>query len=297
MDLHYLEIFNTVAQYQSYIKASEILHISQPALSVQIKKLEGQIGLKLFDRIGNRIQLSENGIMLQDYTKRIFSIVDELENNIKDKQNFIGGTLNIGGSNTPGAYILPEVIGEFKKLYPAIKINLHIANTTEISHLINNGTLDIAINGGSCIYHNYIYSEKLFEDKLLIVASPQNPYCEYDVITLEDLEKMSFVVHKTDSQLYTYFKKFIDNLNIPENISMYIGNIDAIKQAVSSNLGVSLIPYVAVKFELHYDILKVLNFPDYQLNYSYSLIYNQNKALSATSKKFIEFVRTKIKRV
>ena len=74
MDLHYLEIFNTVAQYESYKKASDILHISQPALSVQIKKLEGQIGLKLFDKIGNRVYLSENGIMLQEYTRRIFGI-------------------------------------------------------------------------------------------------------------------------------------------------------------------------------------------------------------------------------
>lgn len=290
MDLHYLEIFNTVAQYESYKKASDILHISQPALSIQIKRLEGQIGLKLFDKIGNKIYLSENGIMLQEYTKRIFCIIDDLENTISDTQNFIGGTLNIGGSNTPGSYILPEVIGEFKKLYPGIKFNLHIGNTSEISHLINNGTLDIAINGGNCFYSDYIYVEQLFSDKLVIVASPQNPYCDCKIISKKDLEKMDFVVHKTDSQLYTYYKNFINELDIPENINMYLGNIDAIKRAVSANLGVSLIPYVAVKFELHFGLLKILNFSEYQLEYPYSLIYNKNKALSATSKKFIEFV-------
>lgn len=291
MDLHYLEIFNTIAEYQSYKKASDILHISQPALSIQIKKLEGQIGLKLFDKIGNKIYLSENGIMLQEYTKKIFDIIDELENTISDTQNFIGGTLNIGGSNTPGSYLLPEVIGEFKKLYPGIKFNLHIGNTAEISHLINNGTLDIAINGGSCYYNDYIYVEKLFSDKLVIVASPQNPYCSHGIINENELKKMSFVVHKTDSQLYTYYKNYIDELNIPENINMYLGNIDAIKRAVSANLGVSLIPYVAVKFELQFGLLKVLNISGHQFSYPYSLIYNKNKALSATTKKFIEFVR------
>lgn len=295
MDLHYLEIFNTVAQHESYKKASDILHISQPALSVQIKKLEGQIGLKLFDKIGNKVHLSENGIMLQEYTKRIFSIVDELTNNISDTQKFIGGTLNIGGSNTPGAYILPEVIGDFKKLYPSIKFNLHIGNTAEISHLISNGTLDIAVNGGNCFYSNYISVEKLFSDKLVLVASPQNPYCSNKNITVKDLQKMSFVVHKTDSQLYTYYKNFIDELNIPENINMYLGNIDAIKKAVSSNLGISLIPYVAVKFELQFGLLKVLNFSEYQHKYPYSLIYNKNKSLSTTTKKFIDFVRSNMK--
>lgn len=295
MDLHYLEIFNTVAQYESYKKASEVLHISQPALSVQVKKLEEQIGLKLFNKIGNKIYLNDNGIMLQEYTKRIFAIVDELESNILDTKEFIGGTLSIGGSNTPGTYILPEVIGEFKKQYPGIKINLHIANTTEISYMINDGTLDIAVNGGSCVYSSYIYTEKLFEDELVLVASSCNPYCDYNSITAEDLKKLSFVVHKTDSQLYTYYKKFIDELDIPENISMYLGNIDAIKNAVSSNLGISLVPYVAVKMELKFGILKALKVSDCKLNYPYSLIYNKNKSLSATSKKFIQFIRGRFK--
>jgi DNA-binding transcriptional LysR family regulator len=296
MDLHYLELFNTIAKHESYKKASDILHISQPAISVQIKKLEEQIGLKLFDKIGNKVHLNENGIMLQEYTNRIFSIVDELESNISDKQSFIGGTINIGGSNTPGTYILPELIGEFKKLHPNINISLHIGNTAEISHLVSNGTLDIAVNGGSCVYNNYIYVEKLLDDRLVIVASPQNPYCSLASISVEDLQEMSFVVHKTDSQLYSFYRRFIDGINIPENISMYLGNIDAIKRAVSSNLGISLIPSAAVKFELQYGILKVLRLPDYQLDYSYSLIYNTNKSLSATSKKFIQFVRENIKK-
>jgi len=295
MDLHYLKIFDTIAQYESYKKASDILHISQPALSIQIKKLESQIGLKLFDKIGNKVQLNENGIMLHEYTKRIFSIVEELENTISDTQNYIGGTLNIGGSNTPGSYILPEIIGEFKKFYPNTKFNIHIGNTSEISHLISNGTLDIAINGGNCFYSDHIYVEKLFADKLVLVASPQNPYCDQENLSIEDLENMSFVVHKTDSQLYSYYMNFIELLNIPENINMYLGNIDAIKRAVSSNLGISLMPYVAVKFELQFGLLKMLNFSQHQLNYPYSLIYNKNKALSATSKKFIEFVRKNIK--
>ena len=234
MDLHYLEIFNTVAKYQSYKKASTILHISQPALSVQIKKLEAQIGLKLFNRIGNKICLSENGLMLQKYTTEIFALVDDLEHSITNTHNFIGGPLNIGGSNTPGSYILPEIMGSFKKIYPNTTFNLHIGNTSEIAHLIESGSLDIAINGGKCIYSNHIYAEELFQDKLVVVASPQNPYSQKDIVTVDDLKDMSFIAHKTDSQLYNYYTDFIETMNIPENINMTLGNIDAIKRAVSS---------------------------------------------------------------
>ncbi|WP_192451832.1 LysR family transcriptional regulator [Candidatus Galacturonibacter soehngenii] len=294
MDLHYLEIFNTVAKYESYKKASEILHISQPALSVQIKRLEAQIGLKLFDKIGNKIYLSENGMLLREYTNKIFNIVEELEEAILDAQTYIGGTLNIGGSNTPGSYILPELIGEFQKLYPSTKFNLHIGNTSEISQLINNGTLDIAINGGNCSYHEQIFVEKLYSDYLVIVASPQNPYCEMNQLTSKELKDLRFVVHNTDSQLYTYYNSLVENLNIPENINMYLGNVDAIKKAVSVNLGVSLLPYVAVKHELQFGVLKKLDFTVSNIDYPYSLIYNKNKALSATVKSFIEFVRKNI---
>jgi DNA-binding transcriptional LysR family regulator len=110
MDLHYLEIFNTVAKHSSFKKASEILHISQPALSIQVKKLEEQTDLKLFYKLGNKMYLSESGTMLYDYTKKIFSIVEEMENNITSHNEFVGGTIKLGGSNTPGTYILPGAI-------------------------------------------------------------------------------------------------------------------------------------------------------------------------------------------
>ncbi len=292
MDLHYLELFNTIAKYESYKKASSVLHISQPALSNQIKKLESQIQLQLFDKVGNKICLNENGIMLREYTQKLFDLIDELEAAISNTHNLIGGNLNIGGSNTPGTYLLPEMMGSFKKHYPNTQFNLHIGNTSEIAHLINNHTLDFAINGGNCDYSNNIYVETLFIDQLVLIASPSNSYCNRKEVTIEDLCQMNFIVHETDSQLYSYYAKFIEENDIPENIAMYMGNIDAIKRAVSSDLGISLIPYEAVRYELQYGLLKQLNFPSLDIKYPYNLIYNKNKALSTTTKKFIEYIHT-----
>lgn len=294
MDLHYLKIFNTVAQEQSFTKASEILHISQPALSIQIKKLEEQIELKLFNKIGNKIYLSENGEMLYEYTQKLFALVEEIENNLSNKKEFVGGTLNIGGSNTPGTYILPSIIGEFKKIYPNVNINVHIGNTSEIELLINNGTLDIAVNGGANEYNKNIYVEKLIEDELVLVASPNYPYAKKEEITIADISKMSFIVHKTDSQLYTFYKKFIEDINAVENVSMYLGNIDAMKRAVFANLGVSLMPFAAVQLELEMGLLKRLPFEYIKDYYPYNLIYNKNKSLSNTAKKFIDILKANI---
>ncbi len=291
MELHYLEIFNTVAKCMSFKKASEVLHISQPALSIQVKKLEAQTDLKLFYKIGNQIYLSESGNMLFEYTKKIFDIVEEMENNISSHSEFIGGTINLGGSNTPGTYILPAVIGEMTKLYPTVTVNLHIANTSEITMLIENGALDIAINGGDCDYINRICVEKLLNDRLVMVASPKNSIFEKDVIDIDDLSEESFVVHETTSQLYSCFRIFIEEYGIPENVSMYLGSIDAIKHAVMANLGISIMPYYAVKFEIEMGLVKEIDIGRGIFAYPYNLIYNRNKSLSLTAQKFVELLK------
>jgi DNA-binding transcriptional LysR family regulator len=291
MDLHYLEIFNTIAEYSSFKKASEVLHISQPALSIQMKKLESQTALKLFYKTGNRIYLSESGLMFYNYTKKIFTLIEEMESNISSLNEVVGGTINLGGSNTPGTYILPIVVGEMKKLYPSVTINLHIANTSEITTLIDNGALDIAVNGGNNDYHSYIYTEELFHDRLVIIASPDNKLCREDSITVDDLAQESFIVHEKASQLYTCYKSFIDEINIPKNINMYLGNIDAIKHAVNANLGITIIPYYAVKFEVEKGYLKELKFKFDKFDYPYNLIYNKDKNMSLVMLKFIEVLK------
>ncbi|MBP1755146.1 MAG: transcriptional regulator, LysR family [Firmicutes bacterium] len=291
MELHYLEIFNTVAKYSSYKRASEVLNISQPALSIQIKKLEQQINAKLFYKVGNKMLLSDCGVSLYAYTTKIFAIVEEMEQNILKLSEYVGGTITLGGSNTPGTYILPNVLGQMKRDYPSVTVNLHIANTSEITTLIENGTLDIAVNGGNCIYHNSISVEKLYDDRLVVVASSMNHLCNKAVIDIEDLAKESFIVHEKTSQLYSCYKLFIEQNNIPKNISMYLGSIEAIKYAVQANLGISIMPFCAVKLEIETGLIKELAIQAFEHPYPYNLIYNKDKNNSITIQKFIEVLK------
>jgi len=226
--------------------------------------------------------------MLYDYTKRIFDIVEEMETNMSSLNEMIGGTINVGGSNTPGTHILPIAIGEMKKQYPSVIINLHIGNTSEITTLVENGTLDIAVNGGDCSYNNHIYVEQLLKDRLVVIASPNNPLAELEEVDIDVLSEESFIVHETTSQLYTCFKNFAEEYNITENVSMFLGSTDAIKNAVYANLGISILPYYAVKFEVEMGFLRVLKLKEITYDYPYNLIYNKNKNVSLTAQKFIE---------
>jgi DNA-binding transcriptional LysR family regulator len=291
MDLHYLELFNTIAKHGSYKKASDVLHITQPALSIQIKKLESQTNLKLFYKSGNKVYLSEDGLRLYEHTKKIFELVDDMERDITNSNDYIGGTINLGGSNTPGTYILPYVIGEMKKRYPLVTYNLHIANTTEIFAMIENGSLDVAVSGGICNFQETVYVEKILNDKLVVVASDKNALTRRKQIIFGDLLHENFVVHEKSSQLYTSYRMFRELAKLPENVTMYLGSIDAIKHAVSANLGISIMPYFAVKAELDLGMLKELKIKNFDYDYPYHLIYNKKKNNSLTAQTFIEILK------
>lgn len=290
MDLHYLKLFNTVATLGSMTKASEQMHISQPALSIQIKKLEDGLGLKLFNKIGNRLILNENGEILLGYTQQIFYLVEEASHKLIDRKVGINGHITIGGSNTAGSYILPPIIGQFTRLYPNVAINLRIGNTYEIANLIYNDVLDFAISGGDMAYTSQTAVIPLEQDELILVASPHSLYADFSHLKKEDLQGAAFIVHDSNSQLYLAFKKATYELQLDENIAMTLGNVDAIKQAVAADLGLAFIPYSAVATELKLGLLKRLQPEGFRWVYPYNLIYNKSKFLSPATVKFIELV-------
>lgn len=295
MELHYLEIFNTVSRYESYRKASDEMHISQPALSTEIKRLEQQIGLKLFDRAGNGVVLNQNGIMLQQYTKQIFSVVGDMETAIADKKNYVGGTLQIGASNTPGAYIMPVIMAGFCQKYPEIMCNLSVGNTSEIADAVSHGELDIAVNGGDCSYDSRVSAKVIYVDKLVLVAAPgHNMSVVKGNHTHDALAKEKFIVHKANSQLYAYYERFATSLSMEQNIAMMLGSIDAIKSAVRANIGIALLPGISVKNELDDGKLISIKLKNLNMDYPYNLIYNKDKALTTADRKFAEYIMDNI---
>lgn len=247
--------------------------------------------MKLFDRVGNRISLNENGKLLFEYSQAIFNMVTQVEYKLLSNREFITGTIQIGASNTPGTYILPNVIAQYKKLYPEVNINLTVGNTAEITHYINNGSLDFAVNSGYIAYHKEVIVEKLADDVLILAASPHSKYARLEHISTEELKDMDFVLHKTESQLCTYYKNFMEERSLPERVSITMGNIDAIKRAVIADIGVSLIPQISAFLELQAGYLVKLPLDGKAIRYPYNLVYNLNRYLPLAAEKFISLLR------
>lgn len=294
MNLNQLKLFHTIVTEGSFTNAAKKLYISQPAVSSQLKKFEAELELKLFDKKGTKNILNENGQLLYQYTQKIFKLITEVENELKDHKEQIGGTVYIGGGNTAGTYILPKIIGTFKKMYPNVNVSLHVSDTSEIAEMICENQLDFAVNGGTVFLKANMEDQLLFYDELVLCASPASSLAEQPLQSLDALYKESFIMHEPNSQLFAYTERLLKQLNIAHSVSMQLGNIEAMKQAVEAELGVAFIPKTAVCYELKVGLLKEIKLPSATFFYPQSILYNKARYLNPAAKLLKEMVQVQL---
>lgn len=295
MNLNYLKLFNTLATELSFSKAASLLYISQPAVSIQIKKLEEDLGFKLFDRIGKQLHLTENGETLYQYTKKIFELVDEADIVLTNKYSNLKDIVEIGASNTPGTYILPRILHKFSEVFPGVVANLHIGNTYEVEKMVLENRVDFAIKGGDVLYNNKLYVEWLAEDEVIFITSPNSCLAGREYVKSDELTNYKFVVHEKNSRLYNLVHQILEDMGLLDNITMTVGHVDAIKQAVRLELGIAAVPISTVEDELKAGTLCQFRVNDKSWFYPYNLVYNKERYRSPASRRLMEMVREYMK--
>jgi DNA-binding transcriptional LysR family regulator len=292
MDLHHLWLFYKVAQNLSFTKTAEELFISQPTISVQVKKLEQSIGLKLLELHGKNIYLTQYGQVVFGYAQKIFSLVEDMEGEISLLKGRMSGNLNIGASNTPGIYIIPGILGQFKRKYPDVKTSLHIGTTYEVQNMLINNMVDFAVIGGEMDLPKAYIADKLAVDNMIIIVSPDHPLAEYHTINTRMLMGQEFIVHEPASNLYDAVEKIITrDLNLPMNVALTLGSVDAIKYAVRANLGISIIPQCAARQDISLGLLKSVQVENMEWKYSFSLVYHKDKNMTLPIKMMIQTIK------
>ncbi|KXG75482.1 LysR family transcriptional regulator [Thermotalea metallivorans] len=288
MDLHYLKLFHIVATNLSFSKTAAQLHISQPAISMQIKKLEDDLGIPLFDRLGRNIYLNGYGKLLYTYTSKIFSLIDEVECKIQELEDKIWGSLYIGCTNAPSISIMPEIISQYRSRYPLVSINLHVGNNYEIHNMMKMNQLDFALIGGSVIENQNIRYFKVWEDRVVFLASPLNPLTAVSgTSTREQLLEQNIIAHDYQSKLYEVAESIYKDLGLPFQPSMLIGSVDTVKYLVKKNHGIAILPYIAVKKELQEGCLKEIKFQGRAWTYDYHVACHKSKESTPAMEKLI----------
>ncbi|MBI4279070.1 MAG: LysR family transcriptional regulator [Armatimonadetes bacterium] len=289
MNLHQLKIFQTVARLGSYSRAAEELRISQPSVSIQVADLERSLGVDLFEQIGKRIYLTEAGRTLEEYARRILSLVDETQAALEDVQKLRRGRLIIGASTTPGTYILPPLLGDYKRNHPQVEVRLDIANSRRIQERLLRNELDLGVVGWSVTGKDLVV-EPFLMDSLVAIAAAGHPLASRERVTLADLIREPLLVRERGTGTREAIEEAFARMNLTLTPVMELGSAEAIKQAVAANLGVSIISRFAVTLEVNAGLLGILPVEDLRIERPLYIVRHRDKRLTRAAQAFLDLL-------
>jgi DNA-binding transcriptional LysR family regulator len=293
MQDHKLKVFCTVAETKSFSKTSEIVHLTQPAVSLQIQSLEEKYETKLFDRSSSTVTLTPAGEVLYKYAKEILTLYASAEKAIGKQTGLVKGSITIGAGSNIGNYLLPSVITDFKQTHPKIKIYLLVGNTKRVVELLISGNIDLGLVEGDVARQKMIV-KKLISDELLLIAPPHHPFAKKKEVSLSELTEEPFIFREAGSGTRQIIEKFLARNGItPQDmkISVILGSTEAIKDAVENGLGVSIISRWAARKESKYGTLKLLNIKEVNMVRDFSLIIGKNSISSNALEEFLAFLK------
>ncbi|MEK6742211.1 MAG: selenium metabolism-associated LysR family transcriptional regulator [Nitrospirota bacterium] len=293
MEDHKLRVFCAVAETKSFSKASELIHLTQPAVSLQIQAMEELYETRLFDRSGNSINLTPAGEILYKRAKEILALYAEAQHNISEITGAIKGSLSIGASSTIGNYLLPHIIAAFKKKVPQVNISLVVNNTKVITERLNAGEIDIALVEGDVSKQRFSV-ETLISDELVVIMSPAHPWAERRSLSAIELTKEPLILREEGSGTRQIILKHLEEHGIKLDqlkIALVMGSTEAIKGAVEEGLGVSIMSGWAVRKWLKQGLLKATTFKDLKFHRNFTIISPKRNYSTHTAKEFLNFLK------
>jgi DNA-binding transcriptional LysR family regulator len=248
MNLNHLTIFHAVVQTGSMTLGAERLNISQPAVSKQVKELERVLGVHLFDRIGRRVYLSQAGVILADYAKRVFALVHEAEQTLAEVRAVELGRLVIGASTTIGSYLLPGVLSEFSRRHPKIELLVEIGNTEQIHDLLLGHELDLGLTEGF-VEHEELDAEVFHRDELVVIACADHPLAKMARVSVKAIQQAPFILREPGSGTRAVEERALARLKLPVRVVMALGSTEAIKRVVAEGVGLAIVSRLSVRAE------------------------------------------------
>ncbi len=288
--LHQLRTFKAVADHLSFSTAAQVMRISQPSVSYQVKELETAVGLPLLDRLGKRVQLTEAGQLLYGYARRTLNLLDEAAVALEDMRGIRRGSLKVGASTTVGIYVIPAALGAFKKLHPDLQISLEIGNRGTVQERVLRNELDLAVVGPP-LKDPDLEAVKFMSDELVVVAPAGHPLARRDGLALRDLKDEPFVMRESGSGTRWAVEKAAHRAGFSLRAEMELGSNGAIKHAVESGLGLAVLSRYAIGLESASGGLVVLDVAGFPLRRDWHIVHLRRRKLPNAVSEFITFLK------
>ena len=290
MDVRGLEVFLSVATHLNYTRAGAEVNLSQPSVSVRIRQLENELGVKLFEQLGKKVALTEAGLVLIPHARRVITAIEDAQHAIDELQGLERGTLRIGASTTPGMYLIPQVIAHFKARYPKIDIHLVIRGTRQIEEGVIRNEFDFGFVGGH-LAGDEVDVFPWLTDQLVLVVDPKHPLALKKKVKAYDLQREKFILREPGSATRAAINARLRKAALLLEPIMEMENPESVKKAVLSGLGIAFISRFAVETELKAKTLIAVSIRDLNIERELKIVYRKDKHLGRAAKAFIEMAR------
>lgn len=293
--LRQMRVFSTVAKQLNYTKAAQELHLSQPAVSMQVKQLEDSVGLPLFEHAGKKIQLTEAGREIYQYVRTIFQTFEEMVEVIDAMKGLDTGHLNIAVASTVN-YFAPRLMAEFSRSYPGIDLRLDVTNRERLIGLLKNNEIDIVLMGLPPEDIELEF-EPFMDNPLVVIAPPGHPLQNESHIPPKRLGEEIFIMREEGSGTRLAMERYFAEQSIPLSTGMQMTRNEAIKQAVRAGMGLGVVSSHTIELEVETGRLVILDVEGFPIQRHWYMVYRKGKRLSPPAKAFHDFVQAESQRI
>lgn len=285
MTIRHLQIFVAVADCGKMRAAAERLHISQPSVSQAVRELESYYNIKLFERLSQRIYITETGKKLLPYARHIIDSFETMEGFINDTSS--GNVIRVGGSVSVGTRLLPPMIKSLENEVPDVDVCVIVDNTAAIEGKIQRSELDIAVVEG-IVRSDELVKKDIYDDELVLVVGPEHELFNHPGIKLKELTKHALISRESGSVERNQFEQFLLEHDIKMKNKWSCSNTETIKKAVLNGEGIAILSRMVIEKEIAAGEVRVLNVENTRMKRKIKLIYHKNKCISQSMKQFID---------
>lgn len=288
LTLRQFRVFEAVARNLSFSRAAEELHLSQPAVSMQVKGIELILGLPLTEQIGRKIYLTDAGREVLHASQAITARLDDLQHNLAQLRSIDSGRLNLAATSTVNA-VATDILARFRGKHPGVSIHLDVSNRAAALDQLVGNRIDLAIMG-QVPDGLGLLATRFMDNPLVVIAPPDHPLARKKKISVRDLASESFLVREAGSGTRAAMERFFAARGLEIKSSMEMSSNEAIKQAVQARLGLGILSLQTLEMELALKRLAVLKVEGFPIMRHWYVVHRADKRLSPVAQAFKEFV-------
>lgn len=296
MELRQLKTFSTLASTLNFSRTAELLNYVPSTVTMQIKALEEELGVKLLDRLGKKVSLTDAGSRFLPYVNKILNDMEEAQHALIQSGE-VTGTVVIGADEVLCAYRLPALLRSFRENYPGVRLLFRPLSSQHLVHSLKEGSTDVVFALGEPAPAAGVRGEMLMEEPFHMVVSPDHPLASRPVITIDDFFGEQFLLSEKGCSYRTFFNRTLVQKGLDNVAEMEFNSAEAIKQCAIMGIGIAFLPEVIIKAEVERGELVILPWDLAEVRFGTQMLWHQEKWLSPAIEAFLNFARNVVKEV